>query len=70
MPRQRKKRSSSSIEEGRPASPFDKYCGINRKGKGLGREAVVRYVRELRGHYDMEPLDEDLLDDRQPPAKS
>lgn len=29
-------------------SPFAKYAGIGNPGIGKGREAVIRYVRELR----------------------
>jgi AbrB family looped-hinge helix DNA binding protein len=33
----------------RKVSPFEKYRGIGNKGIGLGREAVIRYVRDMRG---------------------
>ena len=33
----------------RTESPFEKYRGIGNPGMGSGREAVVRWVRDLRG---------------------
>ena len=33
----------------RAESPFEKYRGIGNPGMGSGREAVVRWVRNLRG---------------------
>ena len=41
-----------SLRPLRKESPFEKYRGIERKGRGLGREEIVRVVRELRGHGD------------------
>jgi AbrB family looped-hinge helix DNA binding protein len=32
----------------RSESPFDKYRGIHRKGRGLSRDEIVRSIRELR----------------------
>ena len=32
----------------RKVSPFEKYRGILKRGKGLSREEVVRVVREMR----------------------
>lgn len=32
----------------RSESPFEKYRGILKRGKGLSREEVVRQVREMR----------------------
>lgn len=35
-------------------NPFEKYRGIGNLGIGSGREAIIKYFRELRGHdaYD------------------
>jgi AbrB family looped-hinge helix DNA binding protein len=35
-------------------SPFAKYQGIGNPGIGSGREALLRYMRELRGHDDFD----------------
>jgi len=35
-------------------SPFAKYQGIGNPGIGSGREALLRYMRELRGHDDLD----------------
>ncbi len=35
-------------------SPFAKYEGIGNPGIGSGRDAINRYVRELRGHDELD----------------
>ena len=32
----------------RKESPFEKYRGIHRRGKGLSRDEIVRTIREMR----------------------
>ena len=32
----------------RNESPFEKYRGIHRRGKGLSRDEIVRTIREMR----------------------
>ncbi len=39
----------------RKDSPFEKYRGIGNPGIGSGREAVIRYVREMRGFDPDDP---------------
>jgi AbrB family looped-hinge helix DNA binding protein len=34
----------------RAESPFAKYAGIGNPGIPRGRKAILRYVREMRGH--------------------
>jgi antitoxin PrlF len=34
----------------RKESPFAKYMGIGNPGIGKGRKAVLKWMRELRGH--------------------
>lgn len=36
------------LRPGRKESPFAKYRGILKRGKGLTREEVVRNIREMR----------------------
>ena len=36
----------------RKVSPFEKYVGIERKGKGRSIVDIVRELREFRGHDD------------------
>ena len=38
----------------RDADVFEKYRGIGNPGIPSGREAIIRYVRELRGHDDLD----------------
>lgn len=33
----------------RTKSPFEKYRGIGTPGIGLGRKAVLKYIRKMRG---------------------
>jgi AbrB family looped-hinge helix DNA binding protein len=35
-------------------SPFAKYEGIGNPGIGSGRDAIICYVRELRGHDELD----------------
>ena len=34
----------------RKESPFEKYEGIGNPGIGKGRKAILKWMRELRGH--------------------
>lgn len=34
--------------------PFEKYRGIGNRGIGQGREAIIRELREMRGHPEDE----------------
>ena len=34
----------------RKESPFEKYAGIGNPGIGKGRKAILKWMRELRGH--------------------
>jgi hypothetical protein len=36
-------------------SPFEKYAGIGNPGIGTGREAVQRWLREMRDGVDAKP---------------
>jgi hypothetical protein len=33
-----------------PESPFEKYRGIGNPGIPRGRKAIIRWIREMRGH--------------------
>jgi AbrB family looped-hinge helix DNA binding protein len=36
----------------RTESPFAKYAGIGNPGIPRGKKAILRYIREMRGHDD------------------
>lgn len=38
----------------RAASPFAKYAGIGNPGIPRGRKAIVRFVRKMRGHDNVD----------------
>lgn len=44
-----------TVRPARKESPFEKYRGIGNPGIGSGREAVIRYVREMRGFDPDDP---------------
>ena len=39
----------------RKDSPFEKYRGIGNPGIGSGREAVIKYIRDMRGFDPDDP---------------
>ena len=36
----------------RTVSPFEKYRGIGNPGIPRGKKAILKYIREMRGHDD------------------
>ena len=41
-----------SIRPVRAESPFEKYRGIGNPGIPRGKKAILRYIRQMRGHDD------------------
>lgn len=44
--------NSMRVTAVREQSPFSKYVGIGNPGIGKGREAIQKWMRELRGYDD------------------
>ncbi len=44
--------SGFHIRPVRTESPFEKFRGIGNPGLPRGKKAILRYIREMRGHDD------------------